>query len=147
MSSHDQITCVQFHTFDVLLDESAHNSVLPLLGGDFSACFGTCESGDDSAVLGTWGFVANCLRYGCWNMGCAYSAGWTPACRWRIAGLANVLIFFLKQLDFILVRFEFIHGKYWHHNCLNAGLDHRCAHSMFKNLGGKTNVSKTNVWP
>ena len=98
-----------------------------LLDGEFC----TCEVGDDSALLGTWGFVDNCLRYGCWNMGCAYSAGWRPACRWRIAGLANVLSF-LKQLDFIFVSFEFIYGKFWRHNCLNTGLDYRCAHSMLK---------------
>ena len=129
MSSHDQIICVQFHTFDVLVDESAHNSVLPLLGGD------PVHVRVDMIQLfwvPQW-FVDNCLRYGCWNMGCAYSAGWRPACRWRIAGLANVLPFFFEiQLDFILVSFKFIYGKSWHHNCLNTGLDYRCVHSMLK---------------
>lgn len=47
---------------DVLLDECAHNSVLPLLGGDFNACLGACENGNDSAVLGTWGFGRRNVR-------------------------------------------------------------------------------------
>ena len=29
---------------------------LPLLRGDFNGCLGACKNGDDSAVLGTWGF-------------------------------------------------------------------------------------------
>ena len=82
---------------DLLLDECTYNSILPLLGGDFNARLGACENGDDSAVLGTWGLgrrnaVDSCLRDGCYSMACPYVAGWKQTCRWRRAGLANVLL-------------------------------------------------------
>ena len=123
---------------DVLLDECAHNSVLPLLGGDFNACLGACENGDDSAVLGTWGFGRRNVRgqlLARWVLQhglCIFSRletnmpmedSWT--CK-RVSDNA------LTQLDFIIGGLQFEHDKSWHDNCLGTGLDHRCVHSLLK---------------
>ena len=52
--SDDEVEQV-YGLLDILLDECAYNSILPLWDGDFNARLGACDNGDDSAVLGTWG--------------------------------------------------------------------------------------------
>ena len=133
---------------DVLLDECAHNSVLPLLGGDFNACLGACENGDDSAVLGTWGFGRRNVRgqlLARWVLQhglCIFSRletnmpvedSWT--CK-RVSDNA------FTQLDFIIGGLQFEHDKSWHDNCLGTGLDHRCVHSLLKTRVAKRTSAK-----